>query len=89
MGTCDLLLVDEIGKLELWQGVGLAPVVPRLAAGEAERALVVVRDSLLAELQAQMEPVETTVFRVSEDNRRELAPRILGELVESSSPRAL
>ena len=26
IGACDLLIVDEIGKLELWRGIGLAPV---------------------------------------------------------------
>jgi nucleoside-triphosphatase THEP1 len=31
---CDLLVVDEIGKLELWRGVGLAPVLSGLAAGK-------------------------------------------------------
>ncbi|MGD9316663.1 MAG: nucleoside-triphosphatase, partial [Anaerolineae bacterium] len=66
---CDLLFVDEIGKLELWRGVGLAPVLPRLAAGEVERALVLVRDSLRAELQAKLGPVDQRVFEASEGNR--------------------
>ena len=39
IGACDLLIVDEIGKLELWRGIGLAPVLPRLSAGEVERNL--------------------------------------------------
>ena len=83
IGACDLLVVDEIGKLELWRGIGLAPVLPRLAAGEAERALILVRESLLGELQARLAPVEQMVFRVSEENRRELAPGVLPELMQS------
>ena len=77
---CDLVVVDEIGKLELWQGVGLAPILPRLAAGEAARSLVVVRDSLLAELTARLGAIEPIVFEVSQENRADLPPRILERL---------
>jgi nucleoside-triphosphatase THEP1 len=78
---CDLLLVDEIGKLELWHGTGLAPVLPRLVDGEAARSLVLVRESLLEELQASLGPVEQVVFEVDEGNRGTLAPDILAELL--------
>lgn len=80
MGGCDLLLVDEIGKLELWQDQGLAPVLPRLAAGETHRALVLVRESLLDELQARLPGVETVVFEVDESNRDDLPARVLAGL---------
>ncbi len=73
----DLVVVDEIGRLELWQGGGLAPVLPRLAAGEARRALVLVRESLLAELQARLEPARQAVFVVSEENRGEAPSRVV------------
>ena len=73
----DLVLVDEIGRLELWQAGGLAPVLPRLAAGEARRALVLVRESLLAELQARLEPARQVVFAVSEENRGEVSSRVV------------
>jgi nucleoside-triphosphatase THEP1 len=78
-----LLFVDEIGKLELWHGTGLAPVLPRLAAGEARRSLVLVRDSLLAELQSALAPVAQVVFRVTEETRGDLAPRILESLTSA------
>jgi len=89
IGACDLLIVDEIGKLELWRGVGLAPILPRLVAGEAERALVLVRDSLLGELQARLAGVDQVVFNVSEANRRVMAPYILSELLELREHRRL
>jgi len=85
IGACDLLIVDEIGKLELWRGIGLAPVLPRLAAGEAERALILVRESLLSELQARLAPVEQVVFRVGEEDRGELPPSVLSELMQLTS----
>ncbi len=80
LNTCGLLIVDEIGKLELWQGIGLAPILPRLAAGEVNRALVVVRDSLLAELQGRLRAVEQVLFLVNEQNREGLPPLIVAEL---------
>lgn len=83
VGACDLLVVDEIGKLELWRGIGLAPVLSRLAAGEVERALILVRESLLSELQARLAPVEQVVFQICEENRGALAPGILSELLQS------
>ncbi len=83
IGACDLLFVDEIGKLELWRGVGLAPILPRLTAGEAEHALVLVRDSLLEELQARLAGVEQGVFNVGEANRNALPPVVLSELLPS------
>ncbi|MGD2206958.1 MAG: nucleoside-triphosphatase [Anaerolineae bacterium] len=78
IGACDLLVVDEIGKLELWRGIGLAPLLPLLSAGETSRALVVVRDSLLTELQARLGSIQQIVFEVSQENREEIPGHILG-----------
>jgi nucleoside-triphosphatase THEP1 len=77
----DLVIVDEIGKLELWHDTGLAPVLPKLATGAGARSLVLVRDSLLAELQARLSPAEQVVFAVKEENRGALAPQILTSLI--------
>jgi len=79
-GACDLLIVDEIGKLELWSHAGLAPIVPRLASGGIRRALALVRASLLAELQARLGQVEQVVFELDAENRDELPPQILARL---------
>jgi nucleoside-triphosphatase len=84
LGECQLLVVDEIGKLELWHGAGLASILPQLATSEAERALVLVRESLLADLQARLGSGEQIAFRVSEGNRETLAPRILEALMDES-----
>ena len=83
IGACDLLIVDEIGKLELWRGIGLAPVLPRLSVGGAERALILVREALLGELQARLAPVEQEVFRVREENRNALPPDVLSGIMPS------
>ena len=86
MGACDLLVVDEIGKLELWRNTGLAPILPRLASGEVTRSLVLVRDSLLAELQEKLNPVRQVVFDVCEDNRSTLPLSILERLAWTQGP---
>jgi len=80
MGSCDLLIVDEIGKLELWGNAGLAPLVPRLALGTVTRSLVIVREALLAELQTRLGPVKQAVFEVGRDNRDQLPPQIVARL---------
>ena len=81
LGRCDLLLVDEIGRLELEQGIGLAPVLPYLAAGGGICTLVVVRDSLLAELRARLRGNEPLTFHLDLENRDTLPRRIVAELV--------
>jgi nucleoside-triphosphatase THEP1 len=78
-GLTTLVIVDEIGKLELWHEQGLAPVLPVLAAGQARSVLVIVRDTLLEELQRRLAPVMPAVYRVSEQNL-ETAP---AEVVEA------
>lgn len=77
IGACDLLIVDEIGKLELWCDVGLASILPRLAASEATRSLILVRDFLLGELQARLAPAAQIVFEVNEENRGDVPAHIL------------
>ncbi len=81
IGRCDLLIVDEIGRLELEQGLGLAPILSRLTSGEAGRSLVLVRDSLVDLLKGRLEPVETVLFHIDEKNRRALAPQVLADLM--------
>jgi nucleoside-triphosphatase THEP1 len=81
IGTCDLLVVDEIGKLELGRGMGLAPILPWLASGRAGCALVLVRDSLLSKLRSRLGSVDPIVFQVSPENRDEMPLGILEHLV--------
>jgi nucleoside-triphosphatase THEP1 len=84
IGACDLLVVDEVGRLELERGIGLHDIVPRLASGQVGRSLVLVRDFLLDELRARLagpkSGIRQGVFRVSEDNRRDLPQSILEQL---------
>ena len=84
-GCLRLVVVDEIGKLELWHGQGLAPVLPALAAARAGSVLVVVRESLLEMLQGRLGDVEQVVFRAGEQNRGALPAEIVEALLQPTA----
>jgi nucleoside-triphosphatase THEP1 len=80
-----LLLVDEIGKLELWRGEGLAPILPRgdqpgRGLAGARRSLVLVREALLPELQVRLAGLAPAALFVTRDNRDHLAAEIADRL---------
>jgi len=77
---CDLLIVDEIGPLELEQGKGFAPILDLLPAEGATHTLIVVRLALLDPLLLHLRDIECTIFSVTEENRDELPLRIVEEL---------
>jgi nucleoside-triphosphatase THEP1 len=89
---CDLLMVDEIGPLELEQGEGFAPILELLPVEGPTHTLIVVRPALLDQLLLHLretvrpgspEPSFATpfkVFSVTEENRNKLPLRIVEEL---------
>jgi nucleoside-triphosphatase THEP1 len=84
---CDLLMVDEIGPLELGQGKGFAPILDLLPVEGPTHTLIVVRPALLDPLllrlrDAVRRPCRTgfTVFSVTEENRDELPLQIVETL---------
>ena len=80
-GECDLLVVDEIGRLELEEGCGLAPVLPALRARRDGHSLVLVRESLLDLLRTELSPFDLDLFQVTEDNRQDLPSRIVDAIL--------
>ena len=76
----DLLVVDEIGPLELEQGRGLAPVLEPLAAGRVPRALVVVRAWLLDALRARLPGISMATFTVSPKTRESIPKQVVNWL---------
>jgi nucleoside-triphosphatase THEP1 len=69
-----VVIVDEIGPLELDQGGGLAPVLPLLA--EAGHLLLVVRPSLAGRVEALVPGHRRTVIMVTPEHRASLATAI-------------
>ncbi|MGC8839556.1 MAG: nucleoside-triphosphatase [Anaerolineae bacterium] len=91
-GAQGLLLVDEIGPLELWLGEGLAPVLPALRrrVEEGKPLLLVVRTGFIAPLLRAMAPLThpVQIFRVAAHTRDHLPRRILAALEWGGTPEA-
>jgi nucleoside-triphosphatase len=84
----ELLVVDEVGPLELERGGGLAPVLEPLAAGRVPHALVVVRAWLLDALRTRLSDVPAKAFTVNGATREQVPQRITDWLFETSTPPA-
>jgi nucleoside-triphosphatase THEP1 len=77
---CDLLMVDEIGPLELEQGEGFAPILDLLPVEGPTHTLIVVRPALVEKLCQRLNGIEFVVFHTTEANRDELPRRIVEKL---------
>ena len=69
---CDLLVIDELGPLELLHGAGWAGAVDLLRTGGYRWALVVVRPRLVERFLEMVPPRHTTVVSVTQDSQDEL-----------------
>ena len=78
---CHLLVVDELGPLEMESGAGWAKAFGALHGGHFALALVVVRPELLVPMQVRLPPGATTVLTVTPDNRDAL-PVLLVAMLE-------
>jgi len=72
--TADILMVDELGHLEL-RGKGFANVVEQIATGKVRNCILVIRKELLSAFLSQL-GVETSVFETTIDNRNQLPGEI-------------
>ena len=86
---CDLLIVDELGPLELTLGLGLEAALDVLDEGAFSLALVVVRPELLDTLRKQLHCAETRVVEVDLQNRDQLPRQIVSLLDERGVNRDL
>ncbi len=73
---CDLLLIDELGPLELTRNLGWTVALDVLRAGKYRVAAIVVRSKLLPALQKQIGTLPWRALVLTESNRRELDPEI-------------
>ncbi|HDQ72057.1 MAG TPA: hypothetical protein ENN19_08160 [Chloroflexi bacterium] len=74
---CQLLVVDELGPLEIERGGGWQAALDLLREGDFALALVVVRPELVEQLQRRFPPEATTIFTVDAHNRDELSAQIV------------
>jgi nucleoside-triphosphatase THEP1 len=74
---CDLLVVDELGPLELKLGQGLVAALDVLEEGAFSLALVVVRPELVDDVRERLRSAEISVLQVDLQSRERLAGQIL------------
>lgn len=77
---CHILIVDELGPLELERGEGWQVAVEVLAAGRFRLGLVVVRPALVPRFLELLGAPDLPVVQVTLDGCEALAGRILAEL---------
>ena len=75
----ELLMLDEVGPLELKRGEGFAPILSILPLQGQGHVFIVVRPSLLAELRSRLGH-DFSIYTVSEGNREVLPVHIGREL---------
>ncbi|MEJ2554715.1 MAG: nucleoside-triphosphatase [Anaerolineae bacterium] len=77
---CDLLVIDELGPLELLQGEGWTVGLEILGSSRYRMALVTVRPGLLPQFQEQLAPREPIILTVTRVNRDALPAHIIALL---------
>ncbi len=81
----DLVVLDEVGPLELDQADGFRPALRALLAGTGAQ-LVVVRPALVAAVRALAAPRATTLWQVTSQNRDSLPTEIAAWLLAGILP---
>lgn len=76
----DLIVVDEIGPLELLHGRGYAPVLGRLPSARCRSAVIVVRTSLAKALADRLGALSPTTVPLTLANRDEVPETLLREI---------
>ncbi len=72
----DVVIVDEIGPLELEHEEGFAPALDRLPTSRAEVAVRVVRNKLVSQAQTRLTAFHPTRIRVCQQNRDQIPGRL-------------
>jgi len=81
---CDLLVVDELGPLELEQGWGWQQAFTVLHEGNFALAVVVVRPELVIQAQLRLPESAMAVLAVTTENRDELPATLLEMLIREA-----
>ena len=82
--AADILLVDELGYLEL-SGQGFAKAIDQIVAGKVKNCILVIRKELLSAFLPKLGAI-TSVFETTIDNRNQLPSEISLVLVRRPPP---
>lgn len=77
---CDLLVVDELGPLELVHGTGWAQALPALLSGAYRVGLAVVRPALIGAFLGRLEGRRAITVTVTPSNRDGLPGDLVAQL---------
>ncbi len=83
---CDLLVIDELGPLELLGGRGWASALEFVRSQAYGIALVVCRPQLIDVLRAQLDPIPAAFLDVTPQSRDDLPSAILAGLTARRGP---
>jgi nucleoside-triphosphatase THEP1 len=72
----DVVIVDEIGPLELRHEEGFAPALDRLSTSCAHVAVLIVRSSLVLQVQKKLAVLHPARIGLSRDNRDDIPTRL-------------
>lgn len=81
---CDLLIIDEVGPLELTGGRGWVEALPALRSGAYGAALVVCRPGLVNELESQLGTMSTSTVEVTLENRDSVPAGVVAKVLAAS-----
>ncbi|UCB46486.1 MAG: hypothetical protein JSV25_03415 [Spirochaetota bacterium] len=79
-GKFDLIVLDEVGPLELLQGKGFRPFMDLLVKENQTDLLIVVRPTLIKEIQEVLKRNDIILFHAYIKNRNKLPSLIVDEL---------
>lgn len=79
LAPCDLLVIDEIGPLELERGQGLTNALAALRRGAYHLALVTMRPTLIETITAQLEGLKVSIVVLDERNRDQQPQAIVAQ----------
>ncbi len=82
---CDLLVIDELGPLELERGSGWVRAFDLLARGGCRLAVVVIRLELLTKARLRLQPRSARVIELSPENREHVPHELLALLTQQAS----
>lgn len=81
LASClDLVVIDEIGPLELEQGLGYRPALDVLGSAVCAAVVLIVRPGLVGALEERLRPLQARVVSLTRCNRDAMPARLLREV---------
>lgn len=82
--SSDVLLIDEIGPLELLQGEGLTEILPAIRASKAKLSILTIRPMLIDALVDQLKEIPCRTLQLTKENREQIPHLLLNFLSEEN-----